>query len=81
MATIRARGWLVIQTDGGTAALSTSGDYWVKRARIEPSPAALDASLAESLWSASADLADLDADALVAASGAARADLEHTTPR
>ena len=69
--------WLCVDD----AALSTSGDYWVKRARIDPSPAALDASLAESLGSASADLADLDADALVAASGAARADLEHTTPR
>ena len=57
------------------AALSSSGDYWVKRARIEPSPAALDPSLGEALWSESAELAGIDADAMVAASGAARADL------
>jgi len=63
------------------AALSTTGDYWVKRARIAPSTAALDASLAESLWSASADLAGLDTDALVAASGAARANLQPATSR
>lgn len=54
------------------AAVTSSGDYWVKRARIEPSEAALDPALAESLWSASAALAGLDADAMVAASGAAR---------
>ena len=57
------------------AALTSTGDYWVKRARIEPSAAALDAGLAESLWSASAELAGIDADAMVVASGAARADL------
>ena len=58
------------------AARSSTGDYWVKRARIAPSDAALDASLADSLWSMSADLAGLDADALVAASGAARTNLQ-----
>lgn len=54
------------------AALASSGDYWVKRGRIEPSPAALDLELGEGVWSASASLAGLDTDALVASSGAAR---------
>ncbi len=49
----------------------SSGDYWVKRARVTPSPDARDASLSEGLWHASATLARLDADALIAASGAA----------
>jgi len=53
------------------AALASSGDYWVKRARLAPSDAALDDTLAEALWQRSTDLAHLDANALVRASGAA----------
>ncbi|MBL0173075.1 MAG: SDR family NAD(P)-dependent oxidoreductase [Gemmatimonadaceae bacterium] len=51
----------------------SSGDYWVKRARIDPSEAALDDTLGQSLWVHSAALSHLDPDALIAASGAARA--------
>ena len=59
--------WLAEAPD----ALHTSGDYWVKRARLTPSKAARDTQLAEGLWQASAALAKLDADALVRESGAA----------
>lgn len=46
-------------------ALETSGDYWVKRKRIDPSARALDDVLRESLWYRSAELAGLNADAIV----------------
>ena len=53
------------------AAGRTSGDYWVARTRVQPSDAARNAALANALWTRSAALAHLDADALIAASGAA----------
>lgn len=46
-------------------AVESTGDYWVKRKRIDPSARALDTSLADALWYRSAELAGLDADALV----------------
>jgi retinol dehydrogenase 12 len=54
------------------AALAGSGDYWVKRARIAPSNAALDPHLADGLWEASAALAGLDAAAIISEVGVAR---------
>lgn len=55
-----------------------SGLYWVKRAPVDPRADALDGALADALWQRSADLAHLDADALIAASGAARLVTEET---
>lgn len=52
--------------------LASTGGYWVKRAPMEPSNPALDDQLAEGLWQYSAECAQVDADALVAASGAGR---------
>jgi NAD(P)-dependent dehydrogenase (short-subunit alcohol dehydrogenase family) len=52
--------------------LASTGGYWVKRAPMEPSDAALDDTLAEQLWRYSAECAGIDADALVAGSGAGR---------
>lgn len=46
-------------------ALEGSGDYWVTRRRTTPSRAARDASLAETLWSASARLTGIDADVIL----------------
>jgi NAD(P)-dependent dehydrogenase (short-subunit alcohol dehydrogenase family) len=46
-------------------ATTTSGDYWVKRQRTTPSKFALDDSLGDALWTASASLAGLDADAII----------------
>ncbi len=53
------------------AAGRTSGDYWVARTRVQPSDDARNEALANALWTRSAALAHLDADALIAASGAA----------
>jgi len=52
------------------AAGETTGEYWVKRARVAPSDAALDDRLADALWRTSGTLASLDPDAIVAESGA-----------
>ena len=60
--------WLAIDDE----ARHTTGQYWVKRARTEPSTAALDTALAESLWTYSASLAHLDTDSLIAAADARR---------
>ncbi len=49
----------------------SSGAYWVKRKRLDPSDSALDSALADALWRKSGDLAHLDPDALVRASGLA----------
>lgn len=46
-------------------AIESTGDYWVKRKRIDPSARALDNALADQLWYRSAELAGLDADAMV----------------
>jgi NAD(P)-dependent dehydrogenase (short-subunit alcohol dehydrogenase family) len=61
----------LVWLSSAAAARATTGSYWVKRARIEPSNAALDPQLAERAWNESAKLSQIDADALVAASGAA----------
>ncbi len=50
-----------------------TGEYWVKRARVAPSDAALDDQLADALWRTSGALASLDPDAIVAESGASAA--------
>lgn len=52
--------------------LASTGGYWVKRAPMDPSNPALDDALAEQLWQYSAECAAVDADALVAESGAGR---------
>ncbi len=52
-------------------ALTTSGEYWEKRARYTPSVAARSEPLAERLWSASTVLAGIDADALIVEAGVA----------
>lgn len=51
------------------AALRSSGGYWARRRPISPSAAGLDATLAESLWRYSAEVAGIDAEACIAASG------------
>jgi len=60
--------WLSSAAD----ACHSSGDYWVKRRRVEPSGAALDTAFGEAVWAASASLTGLDAENLVARSGAMR---------
>lgn len=58
----------------------TTGEYWVKRTAVAPRADALDDALADALWQRSADLANLDADAMIARSGAGRlsaAQMEH----
>ena len=52
-------------------ATATSGEYWVKRQRRTPSRAARDTEISDDLWRRSAELAGIDADALVEESGAA----------
>lgn len=52
--------------------LASTGGYWVKRAPMTPSYPALDDALAERLWQYSAERAGIDANALVAHSGAGR---------
>lgn len=54
--------WLAFAPD----ALTTTGDYWVKRARIEPSARALDDVLAEQLWNASQELSGIDTTSVLA---------------
>jgi retinol dehydrogenase 12 len=51
---------------------ASTGGYWVKRAPMAPSDAALDDTLTEQLWHYSAERAGIDADALVAGAGASR---------
>jgi len=46
-----------------------SGGYWVKRARVAPSPDALNDAMAERLWHYSAAVAHLDADACITDAG------------
>ncbi len=55
--------WLAEQDE----ATHTTGDYWVKRRRREPSRSARDGELGEGLWQASASIAAIDADALARA--------------
>jgi NAD(P)-dependent dehydrogenase (short-subunit alcohol dehydrogenase family) len=52
-------------------AARTTGDYWVRRERVQPSSHALDGHNAEALWAASATLSGLDADGIVRAATAA----------
>lgn len=52
---------------GANEATATSGDYWVKRRRRDPSRAARDLDLGEALWQASATMVGIDADAIVRA--------------
>ena len=61
--------WLCSSSTAG----GTSGDYWVARTPVQPSEAARNPALANALWTRSAALTHLDADALIAASGAASA--------
>jgi NAD(P)-dependent dehydrogenase (short-subunit alcohol dehydrogenase family) len=65
----------VVWLTSDDAATATTGDYWVKRARIDPSSAALDPLIAEALWERSAALAALEPDAIIAAAGVARTSL------
>lgn len=53
------------------APATSSGDYWSKRQRTQPSAMARDDSLGDALWTASAALAGIDADAIIRESHAA----------
>ncbi|MEQ1693626.1 MAG: SDR family NAD(P)-dependent oxidoreductase [Gemmatimonas sp.] len=66
----------IVWLSAADAPQHATGDYWVKRARVEPSAAALDRALGESLWRQSAALVHLHPDALIAASGAGRSGVE-----
>ena len=55
----------VVWLSGAKEATRTSGDYWVKRERVEPSSHARDDAAADALWAASAALSGLDADSIV----------------
>jgi NAD(P)-dependent dehydrogenase (short-subunit alcohol dehydrogenase family) len=60
--------WLSYAAEG----IASSGDYWVRRARVRPSRAARDPRLAAGLWRASEQLTGLDADAMIRAAGVGR---------
>jgi NAD(P)-dependent dehydrogenase (short-subunit alcohol dehydrogenase family) len=57
--------WLATADEGSRV----SGQYWVKRRRVEPSRAAHDDAAGELLWGASARLAAIDADQLIRDAG------------
>ena len=50
----------IVWLSRASEALATTGEYWVKRARVAPSRAGQDARLAESLWAQSAAMLGLD---------------------
>jgi retinol dehydrogenase-12 len=60
--------WLATNED----AVRTTGRYWMRRMETSPSRAAKDDAAALALWRASAAIADVDADALIAGSAAGR---------
>ncbi len=57
--------WLASSND----AIASSGDYWVKRTQTPPSIAARNADTASRLWTESARIAGIDADALIREAG------------
>ncbi len=61
----------IVWLAGDAEAARTSGDYWLRRERIAPSAAARRDADAERLWTASARLAALDAEALIRDAGVA----------
>jgi NAD(P)-dependent dehydrogenase (short-subunit alcohol dehydrogenase family) len=55
----------MVWLSGTAEAVKTSGDYWVRRERVQPSSYALDDASGEALWNASAALSGLDADSII----------------